>query len=142
MDKECNQDKYYVKPIEYCSLKALNSINNYIVDPVYNYDNNRIFSQALLTKLTDFNAKFRDNQTDNNFVFKYEGENETKVRNLCEKTNKIEEYYENCVLKTKNPLFTYKDGYCIVSPDIILPPELKKIEEKNEIIIKIGRAHV
>ena len=138
MDKKCNDDdKYYVKPIEYCSSNALNFIKEKdSTNTKYIINNNTIFDTNI--SLPDLNSNFRDNQIQNNFVFKHEGEN-NRVRNLCEKTNKIEEYYVNCVLQTKNPLFTYKDGYCIIPPEIILPPELKKIEDKNNIIIKLDR---
>ena len=54
----------------------------------------------------------------NNYIFEF------KNKNLCEKTNNVEEYYTNCVLKTSNPLFTYKDGYCTIHPDLNLPQEL------------------
>ena len=140
MDKKCNDDKYFVKPIEYCSSNALKFIKeNNSTNTLYDIDNDKIFKPELSSTLQDLNNKFRNDQIENNFVFKYEGEDNIKVRNLCEKTNKIEEYYVNCVLQTKNPLFTYKDGYCIIPPEIILPPELKKIEDKKDIIIKLDR---
>ena len=119
MDKKCNDDdKYYVKPIEYCSSNALNFIKEKdSTNTKYIINNNTIFDTNI--SLPDLNNKFRDDQIQNNFVFKYEGEDNIKVCNLCQKTNKIEEYYVNCVLQTKNPLFTYKDGYCIMPKDII-----------------------
>ena len=141
MDKKCNDDQLFVKPIEYCSSNALKFLSsNYPYNNSYNVDSNTIFNSNLSTTLIDLNNIFRD-QT-NNYIFKYEGINE-RNKNLCGQTNKIDEYYVNCVLQTSNPLFTYKDGYCLVSPEIILPPELKKIEDKNNnIIIKLDRSNL
>jgi hypothetical protein len=141
MDKKCNYDYLFIKPIEFCSSNALKflSLKN-PEDSLYNIDNTKIFNPNLTTYLTDLNINFRDDLT-NNYIFKYEG-NEHRKKNLCGQTNKIDEYYVNCVLQTNNPLFTYKDGYCIVSPEINLPPELKKIEDKNDIIIKLDRSNL
>ena len=143
MDKKCNDDQLFVKPIEFCSLNALKFLSsNYPNDESYNVDPNTIFNKNLSTTLTDLNYKFRDDQKKNNYIFKYEGTDD-RNKNLCGQTNKIDEYYVNCVLQTSNPLFTYKDEYCLVSPEIILPPELKKIEDKNNnIIIKLDRSNL
>jgi hypothetical protein len=141
MDKKCNDDYLFIKPIEFCSSNALKFLSlNSSGDSKYKIDNTKIFNPNLTTYLTDLNINFRDDLT-NNYIFKYEG-NEHRKKNLCGQTNKIDEYYVNCVLQTNNPLFTYKDGYCIVSPEINLPPELKKIEDKNDIIIKLDRSNL
>jgi hypothetical protein len=143
MDKKCNnnEDYLFIKPIEYCSSNALYYLNlKNPSDNKYNIDITKIFKLDLTSDLTDLNKDFREDST-NNYKFKYEG-NGGNNKNLCGQTNKIDEYYVNCVLQTNNPLFTYKDGYCIVSPDINLPPELKKIEDKNDIIIKLDRTNL
>lgn len=137
MDKKCNDDYLFIKPIEFCSSNALKLLNlNYSGDSKYNIDINKIFNPDLTTHLTDLNNNFRDST--NNYIFKYEGIGDNN-KNLCGQTNKIDEYYVNCVLQTNNPLFTYKDGYCLVSPEINLPAELKKIVNKDNIIIKLDR---
>jgi len=142
MDKKCNGDNLFVKPIEFCSLNALNIISSkYPTDDKYKTNNEKIFNPELNTYLTDLNNNFRDEPSTNNYIFNYEGNGDRK-KNLCGQTNKIDEYYVNCVLQTNNPLFTYNDGYCLVSPEINLPPELKKIEDKNDIIIKLDRSNL
>jgi len=138
MENKCN-DNLYSKPIERCSINALNKLklktNN---DSKYslNNSNNSLFKEDLTTSLTDLNINFRDPST-NNFIFEYNGVEE-RTKNLCGETNNIGEYYLNCVLETGNPLFTYKDGYCMIPSEFNLPPELKKIEEKDEIFIKLN----
>jgi hypothetical protein len=145
MDKKCN-DNLFVKPIEYCSFHALKNIHkNFSTENIYIHDNLDLFKPELSRDIPDLNSKFRSNNVElninNEYIFNYDGEkdNPDRNKNLCGKTNNIEEYYVNCVLQTSNSLFTYKDGYCIVSPEINLPKQLKKIEEKNETIIKLDR---
>jgi hypothetical protein len=140
MDKKCN-DYLFVKPIEHCSSNALNYIYNKNPDNLYIHDKNKLFTTPLTNTNLDLNSNFRNYGGDNIYNFKYEGEG-PRTKNLCGVTNKIDEYYVNCVLYTSNPLFTYKDGFCLVSPEINLPSQLKKIEEKNEIIIKLDRRNL
>lgn len=143
MDKKCN-DYIFVKPIEICSLKALQNIRNLSTEEKYLHDDINLFKPALSSDITDLNNIFRDISDTNNpnkYSFNYDGQG-TRNKNLCGKTNNIEEYYVNCVLQTGNPLFTYKDGFCIVSPEINLPKQLKKIEENNETIIKLNRSEL
>ena len=139
MDNKCNDDNLFVKPIELCSLNALNILSsNQPSNEIYRTNNDYIFQTSLISLNSDLNKDFRDSTNNNNYKFKYEGIGE-RNKNLCGQTNKIEEYYLNCVLQNNNPLFTYKDGYCLVSPEINLPSEFKKIEDKKEIIIKLDR---
>jgi hypothetical protein len=121
MDKKCNDDYLFIKPIEFCSSNALKLLSlNSSGDSKYNIDITKIFNPELNTYLTDLNINFRDDST-NNYTFKYEGDGNRK-KNLCGQTNKIDEYYVNCVLQTNNPLFTYKDGYCMIPSEFNLPP--------------------
>ena len=139
MNKKCDNDKLFVKPIEICSYNALNELKTtYPDDSRYNVDSNIIFNKELIDYLPDLKNNFRKDQKDNDYDYKNEGDT-NKNKNLCNLTNKIDEYYMNCVIKTKNPFFTYKDGYCLVSPEINLPKQLKKVEDKDEIIIKLDK---
>ncbi len=133
---KCN-DNLYVKPIEFCSKDALDYINKSYSDTKYPLDLYNIFNQNLIQNLPDLNNNFRQEGT-NNFIFKYKGEGD-RNKNLCGETNNIGEYYVNCVLQTNNPLFTFKDGYCSIPSEFNLPNELKKIEEKDNIFIKLNK---
>jgi len=135
MDNKCN-DKFYMKPVEICNIKSLSNLK--IKNPdnsIYNFDELNIFNNDIKTTLTDLNFNFRN--SNNDFTYK---DNEVNKKNLCEKTNNIDEYYMNCVISTNNSLFTFKDGKCIIDPSINLPPELMKYEEDGEIIVKLDRS--
>lgn len=135
MENKCN-DNLYVKPIENCSINALKKLKDKTNEDKYNLNDNLLFRLDLSSNLTDLNNNFRVPLT-NDFNFDYNGVGDRK-KNLCGETNNVGEYYLNCVLQTGNPLFTYKDGYCMILSEFNLPPELKKIEEKDEIFLKLN----
>ncbi len=119
MNDKCNE-KLYVKPEEVCNFKALSQLNTKRPDNKYINDNNNIFKDELKNDIIDLNYPFR-NSSNNEFTY---DESELKKNNkkfLCYPTDITKkEYYLNCVLETGNPLFTFKDGICMVHPDLNL----------------------
>jgi len=116
MSEKCNNN-LYIKPVEICNfigLKAIEGTCNF----------NSIFEENFKTQNIDLNSNFRDSS--NQFIFK-----EIKdKRHLCNPID-IKNYYLNCVISTCNILSTFKDGYCITNPEIILPKELKKMDDNT-----------
>jgi len=134
MGEKCN-DNLFIKPIEFCSKKAINYLytTNGSTNPIYTINNSNLFQSQFISG--DLNSIFRDSENNYNFEYGKEGK-----KNLCEQTNKIGEYYVNCVIQTSNPLFTYKNGNCIIDTNSIqLPPELKITEDKDDMTIKLNR---
>ena len=119
MNDKCNEN-LYVKPVEVCNFKALKMLNTKRADIKYKKDYNTIFKTELKTNIDELNYEFRDT-SDNKFKY---NENVKDKKFLCYPTDITKkEYYLNCVLETGNPLFTFKDGVCMVHPDLNLNKE-------------------
>ena len=116
MNDKCN-DNLYIKPVEVCNFKALNKLHTKTNKIKYKNDSNKIFKNDLITDINELNYNFRD-INDNKFNY---NENDLTKKSLCYPTDITKkDYYLNCVLETENPLFTFKDGVCMVHPDLNL----------------------
>lgn len=132
MSDKCN-DSLYVKPIEVCSINSLNYLTRKTNDNKYVWtDTSKVFDSNIIKSNTDLNYEFRSNNNE------YKYEKKIELKDLCEPTKITNEYYINCVLHTQNPLFTYKDGYCII-PNVLDIPQFKNIEEKKDTILKLDK---
>ena len=113
MNGKCNEN-LYVKPVEICNFKALKSLKNKTNDTIYDSNLSKIFKDELINSLTDLNSNFRNVDNNNEFIFT---EKKDK-KHFCGLINN-DEYYLNCVIQTSNPLFTFKDGNCVVIPEVL-----------------------
>jgi hypothetical protein len=139
MTNSCDNDSYILKPIEKCSYRSMHYLNQlnstkYSIDASSNIE--KIFKDDLINKIPELNTSIR-NSSNNNYIYKYDVDNK---QNVCVKTDNDDEYYVNCVIQTQNPLFTYKNGFCMLNPDLQLPNELKKLKNKDEILVKINNS--
>ena len=139
MTNSCDNDSYILKPIEKCSYRSMHYLNQlnstkYSIDASSNIE--KIFKDDLINKIPELNTSIRDS-SNNNYIYKYDVDNK---QNVCVKTDNDDEYYVNCVIQTQNPLFTYKNGFCMLNPDLQLPNELKKLKNKDEILVKINNS--
>jgi len=127
MNGKCNEN-LYVKPVEICNFKALKKLKIKTNKDIYDSNLNKIFKDELQTLLTDLNYEFR-NQEDKSNEFKFKEKKDKK--HFCGLIND-EDYYLNCVIQTNNPLFTFKDGNCVVNPEV-LGTTFNRVEVNGEI---------
>jgi len=125
MTNKCNEN-LYVKPVEICNFKALKKLKEKTNDVIYNSNLNYIFDDSLKSSLSDLNLEFR-NINGNEFKFKEKNDK----KHFCGLIND-EDYYLNCVIQTNNPLFTFKDGNCVVYPEV-LGTTFNRVEVNGEI---------
>ena len=129
MTKSCDDD-LFIHPIETCSFKALDVLYNKYENDKYKSDINNIFIDDFINEYNDINSKFRDEKTNNKFIYKYD----KNKKDLCVPSNlKEDEYQINCVISTNSKYFTYnkKNNSCDAINNLNLGDEFKYIIDEN-----------
>jgi len=130
----CSDKKnYYVQPIEECSIKAEKTLATDLKYKLSETTNkSEVFDTNTKNSYSDLNANFRDNTPDNKYIYEIKPDK----KDICYKFNN-DKYYENCVITTNSPLYTFDNATsrCIVDTKFIANSKNKLKISKNKISI-------